>query len=80
MGRRSYGIQYRDFSTFLFLPLVSAKGATYLFLTNPLWRQQPAHGAATTAPTRDFYWDVEHPGWPGLWADTGHPGGGAWRL
>ena len=45
IGRRSYGIQYGDFSSLLFRPFASDGGATYLFLTNPPWRRPPANGA-----------------------------------
>ena len=68
------------FPSFLFHRFVSDKDATYLFLTNPLWRRLPAHGAATAAlsapiPTRTCHQDTKCPGWPGLWAGAVHLGG-----
>ena len=79
--RRFYSSQYGDFPSFLFRPFASDKYATYIFPTDPPWRQPPAHSAATAAPpsptpTWDFHRDTKHPGWTRFWVVTGHPGGG----
>ena len=65
--------------------MVYDKDATYILPNDPPWCQLLAHSAAAAAPplpapTRDFHKEVKHLGWPGLWAGTGHPGGGSQRL
>ena len=85
IGCRSYGSQYGAFSSFLFCPFVYDEDATYLLLTDHPWHQPPAHGTTNTATqsptsTQDCHWDSKHPGWPGIWAGTGYPGGGAQGL